>query len=62
MKTINEYVPCSCGAWARVERAEDRQHRDRIICARCGRVTVEDNVNGVQLRVEERDKNMFKPW
>ena len=57
MKTINEYVQCSCGAWARIERAEDRQHRDRIICARCGRVTVEDNVHGVQLRVEERDKN-----
>lgn len=53
MKTLNEYVKCSCGGWARIERAEDRQHRDRIICARCGRITVVDNAVGVQLRVKE---------
>jgi len=55
MKTLNEYVKCSCGSWARIERAEDRQHRDRIICARCGRITVVDNAVGVQLRVKESD-------
>ena len=54
MKTLNEYVKCSCGGWARIERAEDRQHRDRIICARCGRITVMDNIpQGVQLRLKE---------
>ena len=53
MRSTREYVKCSCGGWAVIERAEDRQHRDRIICARCGRITVADNVVGVQLRLKE---------
>ena len=51
MKTLNEYVRCSCGYWARIERAEDRQHRDRIICSKCGRITVVDNIP-LGIRVE----------
>ena len=54
MRSTREYVKCSCGGWAVIERAEDRQHRDRIICARCGRITVVDNIpQGVQLRLKE---------
>lgn len=54
MKTLNEYVKCPCGGWARIQRAEDRQHRDRIICARCGRITVVDNIPaGVRLELKE---------
>ncbi len=59
MKTLNEYVKCSCGGWARIERAEDRQHRDRIICARCGRITVVDNIPAgrrVELKGDEDDE------
>ena len=41
MRSYNEYIECSCGAWARIIRAEDRQHRDKIVCASCGRVTIE---------------------
>lgn len=56
MRSTREYVKCSCGSWARIQRAEDRQHRDRIICARCGRITVVDNIpQGVQLRLKEDD-------
>lgn len=57
MKSVHEYVQCSCGAWARIERAQDKQHRDRIICSRCGSITVADNVQGVQLRIKESDSN-----
>lgn len=44
MRSYGEYVECSCGSWARIVRAEDRQHRDRIVCAKCGRVTIADNI------------------
>ena len=44
MRSYSEYVPCSCGAWARIVRAEDRKHRDKIVCAQCGRVTIADNI------------------
>ena len=44
MRSYCEYIECSCGAWARIIRAEDRQHRDKIVCASCGRVTVMDNI------------------
>ena len=44
MRSYSEYIECSCGAWARIVRAEDRQHRDRIVCASCGRVTIDDNI------------------
>ena len=44
MRSYSEYIECSCGAWARIVRAEDRQHRDRIVCASCGRVTIADNI------------------
>lgn len=44
MRSYSEYIECSCGAWARIVRAEDKQHRDKIICASCGRITVQDNI------------------
>lgn len=44
MRSYCEYMPCSCGGWARIVRAEDRQHRDKIVCANCGRVTIADNI------------------
>ena len=57
MKTLCEYVRCSCGYWARIERAEDRQHRDRIICSNCGRITITDDAEGVQLRLKEAQED-----
>lgn len=58
MKTVNEYIRCSCGAWARVERAEDRQHRDRILCSRCGAIIVADDIPpGIQLRLKDTEDN-----
>lgn len=44
MRSYSEYMPCSCGAWARIVRAEGRQYRDKIVCAKCGRVTIADNI------------------
>lgn len=44
MRSVREYVKCSCGGWAVIERAEDKQHRDRIKCSRCGGITVMDNI------------------
>ena len=44
MRSYGEYVECSCGGWARIIRAEDKQHRDKIVCAQGGRVTVMDNI------------------
>ena len=44
MRSYGEYVECSCGGWAWIVRAEDRQHRDKIVCATCGRVTIADNI------------------
>lgn len=58
MRSVREYVKCSCGAWARIVRAEDRQHRDKIICAQCGRVTIADNIpegSRVELKEDEED-------
>lgn len=54
MRTTNEYLPCSCVAWARIIRAEDKQHRDRIKCSRCGGITVMDNIPaGVRVELKE---------
>ena len=44
MRSYSEYIEYSCGAWARIIRAEDRQHRDKIVCAQCGQVTIADNI------------------
>ena len=44
MRSTREYVKCSCGGLAWIERAEDKQHRDRIKCSRCGGITVMDNI------------------
>ena len=44
MRSYGEYIQCSCGAWAKIVRAEDKQHRDKIVCASCGRVTIDDNI------------------
>ena len=44
MRSNREYIKCSCGGWARIVRAEDKQHRDKIVCAQCGRITVQDNI------------------
>ncbi len=60
MRSIDEYVPCSCGHYARIVRAEDKQHRDRIVCYWCGHVTVDDNIPaGVHLEMKEgEDENV----
>lgn len=58
MRSYSEYMPCSCGGWARIIRAEDKQHRDRIVCAKCGRVTIADNIpegRRVELKEGEDD-------
>jgi ribosomal protein L34E len=58
MRSVREYVKCSCGGWARIVRAEDRQHRDKIVCAQCGRVTIADNIPAgrrVELKEDEDD-------
>ena len=59
MRSTREYVKCSCGNWAVIERAEDKQHRDRIKCSRCGSITVMDNISAgrrVELKEDEDDK------
>lgn len=58
MRSYNEYLPCSCGAWARIIRAQDRQHRDMIVCAKCGCITIDDNIpegHRVELKEGEDD-------
>jgi len=58
MRSYNEYIECSCGAWARIIRAEDRQHRDKIVCAKCGRVTIDDNIpEGRRAELKEGDED-----
>jgi transcription initiation factor TFIIIB Brf1 subunit/transcription initiation factor TFIIB len=60
MRSTREYVKCSCGGWAVIERAEDKQHRDRIVCASCGRVTIDDNIpegRRVELKEGEDDSH-----
>ena len=42
MSNSIEYAKCSCGKLAVVERAEDKKHRDRLICPHCGGITVAD--------------------
>ena len=54
MRSYSEYVQCSCGHYARIVWAEDRQHRDKVVCPFCGRVTVKDNPMGTRLDVKER--------
>lgn len=56
MRSYCEYIECSCGAWARIIRAEDRQHRDKIVCASCGRVTIDDNIPiGRKVEIKESE-------
>lgn len=56
MRSQGEYLPCSCGHYARIVRAEDKQHRDRIVCYYCGRVIIADNIPaGVHLEVKESE-------
>jgi transcription initiation factor TFIIIB Brf1 subunit/transcription initiation factor TFIIB len=60
VRSYSEYIECSCGAWARIVRAEDRQHRDMIVCAKCGRVTIDDNIpegRRVELKEGEDDSH-----
>lgn len=57
MRSYSEYVECSCGAWARIVRAEDRQHRDKIVCAKCGRVTIDDNIPEGRRAVLKEDED-----
>ena len=54
MRSTREYVKCSCGGWAVIERAEDRAYRDKIRCYKCGCVTVMDNIpEGVHVELKE---------
>jgi transcription initiation factor TFIIIB Brf1 subunit/transcription initiation factor TFIIB len=54
LRSYSEYVECSCGGWARIVRAEDRQYRDKIVCAKCGRITVQDNIPmGIRVELKE---------
>ncbi len=54
MRSTREYVKCPCGGWAIIERAEDKNHRDRIRCPHCGNITVADNIPlGRCLRLKE---------
>ena len=58
MRNQNEYWPCSCGKWARIVRAEDKQHRDMIVCHWCGRVTIADKIPAgrrAELKEDEDD-------
>lgn len=56
MRSYGEYIQCSCGAWARIIRAEDRQHRDKIVCVSCGRVTIDDNIPiGRKVEIKESE-------
>ena len=56
MRSAREYVKCSCGGWAVIERAEDKQHRDRIKCSNCGCITVMDNIpSGIKAEVTRKD-------
>lgn len=58
MRSYGKYIECSCGSWARIIRAEDNQHRDMIVCAKCGRVTIADNIPAgrrVELKEDEDD-------
>ena len=58
MRSYGEYIQCSCGAWAKIVRAEDKQHRDKIICASCGRVTIDDNISiGRKVEIKESEDN-----
>ena len=53
MRSVREYVKCPCG-WAVIERSEDKLHRDRIKCSRCGGITVMDNIPaGVRVVLKE---------
>ncbi len=58
MRSYGEYIECSCGAWARIVRAEEKGYRDKIVCAKCGRVTIADNIpegRRVELKEGEDD-------
>ena len=56
MRSYSEYIECSCGAWARIIRAEDRQHRDMIIRAQCGRIMIDDNIPiGRKVEIKESE-------
>ena len=58
MRSTREYIKCSCGGLAWIERAEERGYRDRIHCSKCGRITVMDNIPAgrrVELKEDEDD-------
>ena len=54
MRSYGEYIECSCGAWARIIRAEDKQHRDKIVCAKCGRVTIAEHIESIAIHAWNR--------
>ena len=56
MITTNEYINCSCGGWARIQRGE-KGYRDRIICSKCGCITVYDGVHGQKLILTDENGN-----
>lgn len=51
-RTTGEYAQCTCGGWARIWRGE-KGYRDRMICSKCGSITVYDNLVGQPLRLKE---------
>ena len=59
-RSNREYVECSCGGWAIIERAEDKQYRDRIRCPRCGRITVMDNIPQGRYAELKEERRMAK--
>lgn len=52
-----EYTRCPlCGAWAKVIRHKDREHRDRLECDHCGVTLVSDAIPiGVSPRMKGND-------
>ncbi len=59
MRSCGEYIECSCGAWARIVRAEDKQQRDKIVCASCGRVTIDDDIpEGRRVELKEGEDDL----
>ena len=56
MRSNREYIKCSCGGLAWIERAEEKGYRDRIHCPKCGRITVQDNIPlGIRVELKERE-------
>jgi hypothetical protein len=54
MRSNREYIKCSCGGLAWIERAEEHGYRDRIHCPKCGRITVMDGIPmGIHVELKE---------